>query len=55
MSVNYMFNAKEPSWLHTKVAMNLFEDESKTLNLGLTEDTEYLEWGITAQYASSWT
>ena len=53
-STNYMFDPKVPSWLHSKISVNLFEDESKLMNIGLTDDTTYLEWAIESSYPSSW-
>jgi hypothetical protein len=50
-----MFDPRAPSWLHSKIFLNKFEDESEVINLGLTNDSEYLDWSIVKSYASSWT
>jgi len=55
VSSNFMFDPTKPSWLHSKIDVKKFEDESKLINLGLTEDTEYLQWGVEKSYPSSWT
>ena len=51
---NFMFDPRVPSWLHSKIYLKKFEDESLVVNLGLTDDKEYLDWSIAKSYPSSW-